>query len=70
MTTAPGAASPPVAFAATLFENGVNNAGDLQSRIDRLAFQGEDAEDAFVDAAERLLADEAFKGFAAQGEFA
>ena len=34
----------------------------LQPWIDRLAFQGQNAEDAFVDAAERFVADEAFEG--------
>ena len=44
--------------------------GELQPRIDRLAFQGQDAEDAFVDAAQGLAADEALQGFEAQGELA
>jgi hypothetical protein len=35
----------------------------LQTRIDRLAFKGEDTEDAFVDAPKRFLADESFQGF-------
>ena len=35
----------------------------LQTRIDWLAFKGEDTEDAFVDAPKRFLADESFQGF-------
>ena len=35
----------------------------LQAWVHRLAFQREDAEDAFVDATQRLLAGEAFEGF-------
>jgi len=35
----------------------------LQTRIDRLAFKGEDTEDAFVDAPKRFLAHESFQGF-------
>src|SRR5690349_19729129 len=41
-----------------------------QSWVDWFAFEGEDAEDAFVDAAEGLVAGEAFEGFDAEGEFA
>jgi hypothetical protein len=32
-------------------------------RIDRLAFKGEDTEDAFVDARKRFLADESLPSF-------
>jgi hypothetical protein len=35
----------------------------LKPRIDRLALKGEHSEDAFMYAAERLLADESFKTF-------
>jgi hypothetical protein len=35
----------------------------LEAGIDRLAFEGQHAEDAFVDPAEGLLADKSFKGF-------
>ena len=42
----------------------------LQSRIDRFAFQGQDAEDAFVDAAQGFVADEAVEGFEAERELA
>ena len=37
--------------------------GLLQSRINRLAFEGEDGEGALVDSSERLLLHEAFKRF-------
>ena len=42
----------------------------LQPRVDGFAFEGENAEDAFVDAVERLERDEAFKCFDAQAELA
>src|SRR5689334_2931678 len=41
-----------------------------QARVHRFALQREDAEDAFVDAAQRFLAREAFEGFDAEREFA
>src|SRR3984893_3869899 len=39
-----------------------------EARVHRLAFQGEDAEDALVDAAQRLAADEALQAFDAERE--
>src|SRR5262249_41738160 len=42
----------------------------LQPRIDRLAFERQDAEDAFVDAPQRLAADEPLERLDPQGEFA
>ena len=52
--------------------NGVGLCGAflLEPRVDRLAFEREDPEDAFVNAAEGLVANEAFEGFEAEGEFA
>lgn len=41
----------------------------LQSRIDRFAFHGQNAEDTFVDSSERFFLNEAFQSFNAQGEF-
>jgi hypothetical protein len=41
-----------------------------EAGIDGFGFEGEDAEDTFVDAAEGFLAHEAFEGFHAEGEFA
>ena len=43
---------------------------NLEAGVDGFGFQGQDAEDAFVDASEGFIADESFKGFDAQGEFA
>ena len=40
----------------------------LQPRIDRLALQGQHAEDALVDTAKRLLTHEAFEALDAEGE--
>lgn len=42
----------------------------LEARVDGFCFERQDTEDAFVDAAKRLLANEAFEGFDAQSEFA
>ena len=42
----------------------------LQSWINRFAFEGDDAEDAFVDAAERFAIDEASQRFKPEREFA
>ena len=47
-----------------------NRALHSETRIDGFGFQGQDAEDAFVDASEGFIADETFEGFDAQGEFA
>ena len=44
--------------------------GRLEAGVDGLGFEGEDAEDAFVDATQGFAADEAFEGFNAEGEFA
>ena len=41
-----------------------------QAGVHRFAFEGQDAEDALVDATEGLAADEAFEGLDAQGELA
>ena len=41
----------------------------LESRVHWFAFQGQDAEDALVDPAKRLAADETFQGFDAEGKF-
>ena len=41
----------------------------LESRIDRFTFEGEHAEDAFMNAAQRLFAHEALQGLDAEGEF-
>ncbi len=43
---------------------------ELQARIDGFAFQGEDTEDAFVDATKWFVFDEALQGFHAESEFA
>jgi hypothetical protein len=43
---------------------------DSKTGVDGLSFEGEDAEDAFVDAAQGFIADEAFEGFDAESEFA
>lgn len=45
-------------------------AGESEAWVDGFAFEGEDAEDWFVDAAEGFVADEAVEGFEAEGEFA
>src|SRR6267142_2128729 len=45
------------------------NGYSSQPRIDRLAFQSEDAEDALVHAAKRFVANESLEGFDAKGEF-
>jgi hypothetical protein len=42
------------------------NAADLQPRIDRFAFQCQYSEHAFVDASQRLAADESLQGFDAE----
>ena len=42
----------------------------LQARVYGFAFEGEDAEDALVDAVERVPADEAFEGLDAEGKLA
>jgi hypothetical protein len=39
-----------------------------QSRVDRFALEGQDAEDTFVDRAKRLVADETIQGFEAESE--
>ena len=44
--------------------------GDLEARIDRLALEGEDAEDAFVDPVERLGTGESLQGLDAEAELA
>ena len=41
-----------------------------QPGVDRLAFQGQDAEDAFVDVAQGLAGDETLQAFVAEGELA
>ena len=43
--------------------------GSLQAGIDRFAFQGQDPEDAFVDATQRFPVDKALQGFDAECEF-
>ena len=43
---------------------------NLEPRIDRLAFEGQDAEDAFVNAAKRLAGDESLESFDAERELA
>jgi hypothetical protein len=40
----------------------------LEARIDRFALKGQNSENTFVNASERLLLDEAFESFDAQGE--
>ena len=42
----------------------------LQARVHGFAFEGEDAEDALVDAVEGVPADEALQGLDAEGELA
>ena len=42
----------------------------LQPRVYRFAFQGEDAEDALVHAAEGFVVDESLEGFDTECEFA
>ena len=42
----------------------------LQARIDRLAFEGKDTEDAFMYATKRFLPDESLQCFDAKSEFA
>jgi hypothetical protein len=42
----------------------------LQARIDRLAFEGKDTEDAFRCATKRFLPDESLQCFDAKSEFA
>ena len=44
--------------------------GWLEAGVYGFAFEGEDGEDAFVDATEGLAGDEAFEGFDPEGEFA
>src|SRR6266511_1944875 len=44
-------------------------ASPSQARVDRLAFQGEQGKDAFVDAARRLALDEALQGLDTQRKF-
>lgn len=41
----------------------------LKTRVDGLAFECEDGEDAFVDAAEGFAANETLQGLDAEGEF-
>jgi hypothetical protein len=40
----------------------------LQTRIDRLAFKGEDTKDAFVDAAQRFLSDKSLQRLNSESE--
>ena len=47
-----------------------SRAGRLEPRVDRLALQGEDAEDALVDPVERLGPGEALQRLDAEGELA
>lgn len=42
---------------------------ELQPRVHRLAFEGHDTEDPFVDAAEGFLSNEAFQAFDSQRKF-
>ena len=42
----------------------------LEARVNRLAFESQDTEDTFMDAAKRFLPDESLQGFNTQSEFA
>lgn len=41
----------------------------IQPRVDQIALQGQNADDALVDSSKRFVADEAFQAFEAEGEF-
>jgi len=48
---------------------GDSSFGPSEAGIDGLGFEGEDAEDAFVDTTQRFVADETLQGFNAESKF-
>ena len=46
------------------------NKGESEAWVDRLRFEGENSEDCFVDAPQRLASYESVDGFEAEGVFA
>ena len=58
----------PTADAGSIGHEGLVLILTLQSRVNRFALQGENAEDAFMNPAERFSPDETLQGFDAQSE--